>query len=347
MARIISTGTALPPHKVPQSVAKEFARAHFAPHVNEIEKYLPVYDHSGIDHRYFCMPPQWYLSPTGFAEKNRLYIEWATKLGHEAAERCLQNAGVALRAEIDHIIFVSTTGMATPSIDARLINLLGLPAGIRRTPIWGLGCVGGAAGLIAAHDYIKAYPEAKVLLVAVELCGLTFLFDDLSVSNLVATALFGDGAAAVLLAGDGEGLETIAGHSRTWPDSLDVMGWNFLENGLQVVFSKSIPAIVKRHARENITEFLAGHDLGLGALEYYLIHPGGPRVIEAYQRALGLPPDKTRLIEQVLRDHGNMSSVTVLFILDEFMRNGYERGKLALLTALGPGFTSQSLLLRT
>jgi alkylresorcinol/alkylpyrone synthase len=345
MSKIIAAALAVPPHKVPRAIAEDYARTHFGSRIRDLEKYLPVFANTGIESRNFCVPPEWFGSPKSFSEKNKTYVEWATRLGHQAAEKCLQDAGIPPE-QIDNIIFVSTTGMATPTIDARLINLLKLRQDIRRTPVWGLGCVGGAAGLIMADDYIKAHPNAKVLLVAIELCSLTFLFDDFTISNLIATSLFADGAVAVLLSGESDGPEILHTHSRTWPDSLDVMGWNFLDSGLQVVFSKSIPAIVKNHTRADITDFLDEHKLSLDDISYYLIHPGGAKVLEAYQGALELNESSLVYSRNVLREYGNMSSVTVLYILDHFLKTSRPKGKHGLLTALGPGFTSESLVFR-
>jgi alkylresorcinol/alkylpyrone synthase len=345
MAKIIASAIALPPHKVPQSMAREFAASYFGKSIPEAEKLLTVFDNAHIESRNFCVPPEWFLSPKTFSEKNATYVEWATKLGFQAASNCLAQANLS-PTEIDHIIFVSTTGLATPSIDARLINLLGLRNDVSRMPIWGLGCVGGACGLGYAHDYIKAYPNARVLLVAVELCGLTFHFGDFSTSNFVAVALFGDGAAAVIISGEGEGPEIIAHKSTIWPDSLDVMGWNIVDEGLQVVFAKSIPRIVTKYARDNLGGFLVQNNLTLNDIEYFLFHPGGAKVIEAYRRVLGLEECDLSLSADILREYGNMSSVTVLYILDRLLRSGFAPNKYGLLTALGPGFSSESLLLR-
>lgn len=345
MTKILATGIAVPPYKVTRSLTEEYAKVHFGSHIREFERYLPVFANTGIDTRYFCVQPEWFMSSKSLSEKNQTYIDQATRLGQRAAESCLSSAGLSAD-QIDNIIFVSTTGMATPTIDARLINTLGFRSDIRRTPLWGFGCVGGAAGLIAAHDYILAHPASKVLLVAVELCGLTFLFDDYTVSNLVATGLFADGAAAVVLSDEGEGPEIKASHMRTWLDSLDVMGWNFLDEGLQVVFSKSIPGIVKKYVYDDIVGFLKDNDILLQDVHSYLIHPGGPKVLDSYKQVLNLNRDNLRYSEYVIRNYGNMSSVTVLYILDLFLRSENANGEMGLLTALGPGFTAGSILFR-
>jgi alkylresorcinol/alkylpyrone synthase len=347
MARVISSAKAIPPYNVKQSLAADFARQHFGPKYRDIERLMGIFESSRIEQRQFCVPPEWFFSAKTFQEKNDTYIRSATNLGEEAARACLESGGVA-PGDVDQIIFVSTTGLATPSIDARLINLLGLRSDIKRLPIWGLGCVGGAAGLALAHDQIKAYPDSKVLLVAIELCGLTFQFDDFGKSNLVAMALFADGAAAVLLGNDGVGPEIIDARCITWPDSLDIMGWNVLNEGFQVVFARAIPSIVRTRVKENVESFLAPHGLDVGSIEHFLFHPGGAKVIDAYKEAFHLAPDALCLTEAVLRNHGNMSAVTVLYILDEFLKlpNG-KSGAYGLLTALGPGFTAQNILFRT
>ena len=307
---------------------------------------LAVFDNSGIDSRYFCVPPEWFSSEKSFSEKNQTYIDWACKLGSQASVECLNRAGISAN-DIDHIIYVSTTGLATPSIDARLINILNLRQDITRTPIWGLGCLGGAAGLSRATDYVKAFPDSNVLLVVVELCGLTFLFNDFSKSNFIATALFADGAAAVLLSGSGAGPEIVDTQSQIWPDSLDIMGWNFMDEGLQVIFSKSIPDIVNKFTYDQMTAFLSKHGLGLADMEYFLIHPGGSKVIESYRQALHLDSNELTLAEGILREYGNMSAVTVLYILDRYLRESYRKdSNYGLLTALGPGFSSETLLLK-
>jgi alkylresorcinol/alkylpyrone synthase len=345
MTKILATAKAQPPFNISQEIAKDFARKHFEGKLEDIDRLLAVYDHSQINNRQFCVPPDWFMEPHTFSQKNAVYVEWAVKLGAEAAIACLAKAKVHA-SEIDHIIFVSSTGLSTPSIDARLFNHLHFQPDIRRTPIWGLGCVGGACGLAHANDYIMAYPKAKVLLVAVELCGLTFHFADFSRSNFVATALFGDGAAAVLLSGEGEGPTILDQRATTWPDSLDIMGWNIVDAGLQVVFAKAIPRMVTTNAKADIDSFLGRSNLQIGDMDYFLIHPGGAKVIEAYIKTLGLKNEQLTYSESVLSRHGNISSVTVLYILDNVMEEKMILGKYGLLTALGPGFSSQNILLR-
>jgi alkylresorcinol/alkylpyrone synthase len=339
--------TALPATRIDQSQVVEFARARFAGRIPDLERLMPVFDHAGIRTRYFAAPQEWFLTDHDLAEKSAIYAREATRLSAEAAVKALAQAELK-PTDIDYIIYVNTTGLATPSIDARLINVMGLRRDVRRTPIWGLGCAGGAAGLSHAHHYGLAHPEAKILVVATELCGLTFLAEDMSTSNLVATALFGDGAAAAVVVGDqcaGAGLELIATRSRFYPDSLDVMGWTVLQEGLQVVFAKRIPEIVAETAGEDIGSFLAEHGLKVADLEAFLLHPGGTKVLEAYQQALALTPSQLDLARGVLQDFGNMSSATVFFVLERYLaEQGSGRGGHGLISALGPGFCSESLL---
>jgi alkylresorcinol/alkylpyrone synthase len=349
MPRIVATGTAAPPHVLRQSDARAFAHRFFAGAQRDIERLLSVFDHAAIDTRRTCMPVDWFLRPHEFEEKNAAYLDWAMKLSTEAIGACLDRAG-ASPADIDYLIFVSTTGLATPSLDARLIGHLGMSPNTRRTPVWGLGCAGGAAGIAHAFHYALGHPESRTLVVTVELCSLTFHFGDKSRSNLVATALFGDGAAAVLVAGDwvgSEGSAIIDTRSTLWPDSLDVMGWNFQNEGMQVVFAQTIPSIVKRLARDNIEAFLGAHGLTLTDVDYLIAHPGGAKVIAAYEDALQLSNGKMDVARAVLREYGNMSSASVLFVLERYLDNGATGpGTHGLLTALGPGFCSEHVLLR-
>jgi alkylresorcinol/alkylpyrone synthase len=221
---------------------------------------------------------------------------------------------------------------------------------IRRTPIWGLGCAGGAAGLSHGYHHLLGHPKERVLIVAVELCGLTFQQNDFSRSNFVATAIFGEGAAAVVMTGDevaSKGIKVLDTRSTFWPNSLDVMGWNVMNTGMQVVFSQSIPQIVHDHARENFEAFFADHGLTINDISYLIFHPGGTKVIEAYENALNLTNGKMDVCRQVLRDFGNMSAVSVLFVLEEHLQKCPQGTcKYGVISALGPGFCCENLLVR-
>jgi len=287
MANIAAVATAVPPHRIPQEEAREFAGRFFRRAHPDIQNRLSIFENARIRSRHFCVPAEWFASEKSFQEKNATYIEWACRLGADASRKCLDAAGVR-PADVDYLVFVSTTGLATPSIDARLINILGMSPHARRSPVWGLGCAGGAAGLSQAFHYVKGHPSARVLVVAVELCGLTFHFGDLSLANLTATALFADGAAAVLVAGAEAGLpgpEILGTRSTLWPDSYDVMGWNFMNEGMQVVFAKAIPDIIRTRFRENAAEFLKEQGVQIDDIAHFVLHPGGAKVMDAFRES--------------------------------------------------------------
>jgi alkylresorcinol/alkylpyrone synthase len=350
MPKICGVSVAVPPYRVTQQEAAGFAKAHFASRLHDTSRIMPVFENAGIETRYFSAPMEWLSSPHTLAEKNQLYISSATELSRRAVSELLDVHNLA-PDQIDYIVYVNTTGLATPSIDARLINLLGMRQNIRRTPIWGLGCAGGAAGLSHGYHYLLGHPRDRVLMVGCELCGLTFMPDDFSKSNFIATALFGEGAAAVLMAGDevdAEGVKILGTQSRFYPDSLDVMGWNVVSQGLQVVFAQRIPDIVAEHAEEDLGSFVAAHNVSLADIRAFLFHPGGVKVVEAYRKALNLHHSELAISEDILREYGNMSSVSVLFVLERYLRMFGTRGRgHVLLSALGPGFCSESLLFRS
>ncbi len=350
MPHILAIETAVPEHRVTQGTAKAFAKKLFSAAHLDIDRLLPVFDHTQIETRHFCTPMEWFETPHPFSEKNKIYCQQAIRLCRKAIENVLQKAAVPAD-RIGHIFFVSTTGLSTPSIDAYLYNLLKFRPDIRRTPIWGLGCAGGVAGINRAFDWLKAYPGELALVVSVELCGLTFIQNDLSKSNFVATSLFADGCGAALLAGDdvetpGAGsLKLQDAASVTWPDSLNVMGWEVSDAGLKVIFSRSIPQIVHQSSRPSIESFLAKNGLTLNEVDFFLSHPGGAKVIEAYTQALGLSEPQIESMRRVLRQYGNMSSATVFYVLKDFLDSqDYRPGARILSTALGPGFSAEMFL---
>jgi alkylresorcinol/alkylpyrone synthase len=352
--RLTALATALPPHIVRQADVRAAAAAVFGDLLARDDgRLLAVFDSTGIEERHFCVPLEWFATPRGFAEANACYVEKGLELVETAARRLLDRA--ALRPQdVDHVVFVSSTGLSTPSLDARLANRLPLRGDVSRTPIWGLGCAGGAAGLARARDLALAHPDSRVLLLSLELCSLTFQRRDLDLRNFVATSLFSDGAAAALVCGErvegaagGPPLELLATRSTLWPDTLDVMGWGVDGEGLHVVFSRDIPAIVRERARPCLEGFLADHGLTVKRLDHLIAHPGGPKVLAAYAEALGLPLATFRHASEVLRTCGNMSSPTCLFVLERTLEAGDVRpGDTAVLTALGPGFASEIVLMR-
>jgi alkylresorcinol/alkylpyrone synthase len=349
MPSIVATATTVPEHRISQHQARDFAAGIFSSHFADIDRLLPLFSNAGIESRYFAMPLDWFDQDHSFEEKNDLYVHHATDLSERVSRAVLDRAGVASEA-LDAIFYVSTTGLATPSIDARLINLLNLRKDIQRTPIWGLGCAGGAAGLARIHHYLLGHPDQTVLLVATELCGLTFMRDDFSKSNLVACALFAEGAAAALVAGDevgADGLDILATQSQVYPDSLDIMGWNIQTKGLQVVFDRRIPQIVAENSAAELEVLLKQNSVDKDAVAEYLYHPGGAKVLDAYEEAYGIDNGALDRSRRVLLNYGNMSSATVLFVLDDYLseRSGRQDG-FGVISALGPGFSSESLLVK-
>ena len=357
--QLAGLGTALPPHTVPQSRCRELAAALFGPaFASEGNRLLAVFDSVGIEQRHVSMPLEWYGQAHDLGQANAIYIERALELSVSAATLALERAGLTPE-HVDHVVLVSSTGIATPSLDARLVNLLPLRGDVRRSPLWGLGCAGGASGMARARDYSLADPTACVLLIAVELCSLTFQHGDLTRQNLVAASLFSDGAAAAVVLGSASPLRSraapgaarpldlVASRSRLWPDTLDIMGWNVDRQGLHVVFSRDIPTVVREWVRPELQQFLADHDLALDTLDHVVAHPGGPKVLAAYAEALGLPAEAFRHAYAVLRDCGNMSAPTCLFVLERALASGdIGAGESAVLAALGPGFSSELVLMR-
>ena len=352
MPVIRSVQTAVPPHAVSQETVKTLARAHFGPALPHTDRYLSVFANAQIDTRYFAAPPEWFTTPRSFQECNNLFVNVAIELGERAGRAALTAAGLGAR-NIDHLIWVSTTGMAAPSPDAMLIGRMGMDIHTRRTPIWGLGCAGGVAGLARAAEYVRAYPEQRALLLSVELCSVTFQWGDTSAKNLVAASLFADGAAAVLVEGDAVaadapgGLQILGTQSTVWPETLDVMGWEIVNSGMQVVFGTRIPTMVRELMAENVRELLTAHGLTLADIKHWVLHPGGAKVIQAYAAALELEPQQLARTRTILRDYGNMSSATVFFVLEQFMaQQAFAPGEYGVLAVLGPGFSCELALVR-
>jgi alkylresorcinol/alkylpyrone synthase len=346
LPRLVAIATAVPPHRLDQSnvvarVEQLFGRA------PDFERLIPVYANSGIDCRYSVVPFEWFDEPHGWTDRNRAYLTGALDLIEAAAGRALDRAGIGL-GEIGGIVAVSTTGIATPTLDALLVERLGLPPQVERLPIFGLGCAGGAIGLARAASLAASMPDKTVLFVVVELCTLQFRRDDLARSNIVATALFGDGAAAAVLRCGAVGPAILAHGEHTWPRSLDIMGWDVAEDGLRAIFSRDIPRLVTTELGPVLRDFLTRHALSLGDVERFVCHPGGPKVIDAYESVFG--PSFAGVVEarRSLRDYGNMSAASVLFVLEQMLDAARAAGEdwgRALLTALGPGFSAGFVVL--
>jgi alkylresorcinol/alkylpyrone synthase len=353
---ILSVGTALPEHEVSQREAAEFSLHHFSGRLAKHSQLMSIFPNTRIEKRHFVRPLPWFaVAEHSLKERNDIYRASAEALSIEAARAALDRAGVT-PDRVNFVVFVSTTGMATPSIDARLITKLGMQPTTKRMPIWGLGCAGGVAGLARAAEFVCAYPGAIALLVAVETCSVTFQFHDFTKKNFVATSLFADGAAAVVVSGEENSsapratphpLRFVASHSTLFPNSEYVMGWDVVDTGLSVIFAPEIPARIARDMQPVLASFLGEQGVSPRDLSHYVLHPGGARVLEAYQEAFGLQNGELKFAIEVLRDCGNMSSPTVLFVLERALSSHCIRpGELVLVGALGPGFSSELALLQ-
>ncbi len=353
MSGIISVGSAPGRFDLPQSAIKEFTYNLFSGSGVEIDRLISVFDNSSVETRHLSVPVEWLKKEHSFSERNQLFLSESLQLAKSAVERCLENAGASY-SDIDNIIFITSTGLSTPTLDALLVNELKFNSHIRRTPVWGLGCAGGAVGITKAWEYTKAFPEKNALAISIELCSLTFQKDDLTKSNVVAASLFSDGAAAALVAGNKSKLykksrmDIVDSMSTIYYDSLDVMGWDIVDSGFRVIFSRDIPSIVEKEVNPNIAEILSNNKLGLKDVKHYITHPGGLKVINAYEESLGLNAGALKYSRSVLKKHGNMSSPSVLFVLEEFLNaKAYGPGEFGLLSSLGPGFSSELVLVKT
>ncbi len=343
-ARVLSVATAVPGYALDQEDVVRRVELALGPRSREIVRMLPTFARAGIVRRYSCVPIEWYERVHDWPERNRIYLETAVDLLEQATRQALERAG-RRPEEIDAIVSVSTTGIATPSLDALLMERMALRRTVRRLPIFGLGCGGGAIGLARAATMAAAEPGSLVLLLVVELCALSFRRDDFSKSNIVATALFGDGAAALLLSCGQTGPAVVAAGEYTWESSLDVMGWDVTDDGLRAIFSRDIPELVTTQLREVAVDFLAEHALTLADVDRFFCHPGGAKVIDALEIAYDLTPGTLRESRDVLREYGNMSAATVMFVLERAMTNGTANWRRALVSALGPGFTAGFVIL--
>ncbi len=343
--RLISLATAVPENAIPQEVAIKHAGEIFAISHGGAERIAPIFRNAAIENRYASAPVEWFLRPHTFSDRNDLFLETSVKLLAEASDKALAEAGLT-HADIDVIVTICSTGIATPALDARLMQVRPFRSDVQRLPVFGLGCAGGVLGLSRAGAMAKAEEGSRVLLLVVELCTITFRQGDKSKSMMVATALFGDGAAAAVIScrdeyADKPTLGVCAEH--TWPDSLDVMGWDVADDGLKVLFSRDIPALMRNDFRPVITQFLAGQGLTLADIDRFVCHPGGAKVLDALEDVFGVPEGSLVGSREILRTHGNMSAVTVLFVLRRTLDAG-ETGRF-LLTTLGPGFTAGMMLI--
>ena len=344
-ARLLGLGTALPPHKLPQDLVRGVARRLFGGRYPDFERLSKSFTASGIETRHSVVPFEWFEAPKDWPARNAAYLEGATALFIAAARQALDASG--LRAgDIDTIVTISSTGIATPTLEARAMQQMEFRPDVQRVPVFGLGCAGGVSGLSLAARLAAAAPGSKVLLVCVETCTLSFRADRMQKADIIATVLFGDGAAAACLstAGGGSTAAFGVGVEHTWPDTLPIMGWDVDTDGFGVVFDRSIPAFVKQNFAAAVEATLTRMGTGLAGVTRMICHPGGAKVVDAIETALHLEQGSLDHEREVLREHGNMSAPTALFVLKRVLDAGATGDML--LTALGPGFSASLLPMR-
>ena len=348
--RISSVGTAFPPHYYEQDELLSALKRYWAREHHNPSRLDRLHENVLVGGRHLALPLPAYEELDGFGDANDAWLQVAQEVGAAAVTDALERSGLGPE-DVDHLFTVTVTGIATPSLDARLVNRLGLRPDVRRTPIFGLGCVAGAAGIARAADWVRAWPGGIAVLLSVELCSLTMQREDLSIPNLIASGLFGDGAAAVVVAGAeretaGEGPRIVASRPVFYRDTERVMGWDVSDRGFRIVLSADVPKMVERHLRADVDAFLAEHGLTRADVGSWVCHPGGPKVLLAMERALELPEGALAVTWKSLREVGNLSSTSVLLVLREtFDHHRPPPGSYGMLLAMGPGFCSELVLL--
>jgi alkylresorcinol/alkylpyrone synthase len=352
--RIASAASAFPKHYYTQKVLLDRLQDYWGDQLKNPLLLARLHRNVTVDGRYLAIPAEHYVDIKTWGQANDIWIRVAQELGEQALCRALNNAGLNT-SDLGALLFTTVTGVASPSIDALLINRMGLPANIRRTPIFGLGCVAGAAGIARAADYVRAYPKQAAALVSVELCSLTLQREDLSVANLISSGLFADGAAAVIVTGaefesaepEIQGPKILATRSVFYPSTEEMMGWNISEKGFRILLSTEVPTLIRENLGRDVDAFLADNGHQRSDLKSFVLHTGGPKVLDASAAALGLNNGQLDASWDCLRKVGNLSSASVLVVLEDVMRNRRpEPGTLGLLAAMGPGFCSELVLLR-
>jgi alkylresorcinol/alkylpyrone synthase len=353
--RIVAVATALPPHVATQeALIGAFERLWSKTHANA-RRVRQMFEAVQVQTRHLALPIDAYEDLRGFGDANDAFLRVGEEVGAEALVAAVAKAGIGLH-DIDALYAASVTGIGTPSLDARLFHRLGLRDDLVRVPLFGLGCAAGAAGIARVADYLRAWPDKVAVLLSVELCSLTLQREDLSVANLVSSGLFGDGAAAVVMAGEAaaarlglSGPEVVDWTSRLYPDSLRVMGWDISERGFQVVLDKSVPEVARRYLGGDVRGFLARHDLTVHDVDRWVCHPGGPAVLRAFEDALDQPEAAFARTWRSLHEVGNLSSASVLFVLRDTLEDPDApppSGGYGVVLAMGPGFGSEVVLLR-
>jgi len=351
--RIVAVGSALPEHYYDQRQLVEAFERHWGTRLFNPERLTRLHRNVRVEGRHLALPIEAYAAIESFTEANDAFIRHGLELGSRAILDALDEAGLDAR-DIDHLFFASVTGISTPSLDAMLVNRLGMRDDVKRTPIFGLGCVAGAAGVARAADYARAFPEEVAVILSVELCSLTLQRRDLSIPNLIASGLFGDGAAAAVIAGaehpcarDAAGPRVVATRSVFYPDTEHLMGWQIGSDGFRVVLSADVPEVLRERLPGDVDRFLSEHGLARRDVSTWVSHPGGPKILEALEEALELPEDALALTWRSLAAIGNLSSASVLMVLRDTLHEAPPpEGAWGLMMAMGPGFCSELVLLR-
>ncbi len=346
---IRAVGRGLPRHYAPQEQLIGAFRALWATRHFNLERLEELHRAVSVSGRFLALPLEEYPPLATFQQRNDAWIRVAVELGTQVVRQSLEKAGLTPR-DVDHVFFVTVTGLATPSIEARLANRLGLRADVKRTPIFGLGCVAGAAGTARAADYLRAFPHHTALVLSVELCSLTLQREDLSIPNIIASGLFGDGAACVVMQGaraEARGPRVVASQAVFYPDTERIMGWDIVDTGFKIVLSAKVPQLVREHIRGNVDTFLAAHGLRREDIRHWVAHTGGPKVLQAFEETLELPKAALKRSWASLNEVGNLSSASVLFVLSEMLESQEAQpGDWGVMMAMGPGFCAELVLLR-
>ncbi|MHB1172960.1 MAG: type III polyketide synthase [Lacisediminihabitans sp.] len=353
MARIASVASVLPAHVYPQDVITDTIAPMITSDSSKQAVLRRMHAASGVETRHLVMPLERYRDPQTFTQSNGMFIEVAANLAEEALRDALATAGLQ-PSDVDYVMFTSVTGISAPSIDALLVSRLGLRADVKRVPMYGLGCVAGAAGIARVNDYLVGHPDEVAVLLSVELCSLTFQRDDDSMANLVATGLFGDGAAAVVMVGEERakrmpvtGPDVVDARSQLYPDTEEVIGFTASETGFRIVLTARVSEVIERNFGEDVAGFLAANGRAVAEIDNWVAHPGGPRVLEAFQASLGLEDGALENSWRSLATVGNLSSASVLHILADELSAGVQApGTDTMLFALGPGISAELVLLR-
>jgi alkylresorcinol/alkylpyrone synthase len=345
---VVATATAVPPHTITREDVKYYMGRVFDIPERRLEAMMSIVDNAQVHTRHVLFPIDYTVEPRSLEKTNLEYMQNAIELGQRAAEECLKRAGMTAQ-DIDLIITVSCTGFMIPSLDAHLINLMGFRPDVRRMPFTELGCAAGAMALGRASDYLQSHADGNALIISVELPSLTFQRKDISQANLISSILFGDGAAAVIISRNesAAGPRILASETYTFPDSLGAMGFDLKDSGFHILLAKDVPEMIGAKIEGLVDGFLSRHGQTRAAIRGWILHPGGSRLLSNVEKELGLSKCDTQPSWDILGTVGNLSSATILFILQEWLeKRPLKKNDIALAAAFGPGFSAEFLLLQ-